>query len=289
MAYYNWEKIVAGYSESELQRIYREKDKEPTDKVDATIGEMIKRGLLSADFKFIPKPSIEEFIINISEVSGTKSNIKKARYTIAIIAVFILIDIAVIVISAMQYQLLDSVEKGLPVTNEMIFNNNIRELVVIIVYLLVYVFSTIIFLKWFKSAYDNLHKRFSKCEYASGWAIGWWFIPVVSLYKPYYIMKEMITNNSILILQRGISVRKNYKTYYLGLWWTLWLFTHIISIRPFDIDNLYVQIFYTILTIVVAFLDILLVFFTISMIKRFSYIEELLYKSEIKNNQITMS
>ena len=43
MTYYNWEKIAANNSDSELMRIYREKATEPEDKVKAAIGEMIKR------------------------------------------------------------------------------------------------------------------------------------------------------------------------------------------------------------------------------------------------------
>jgi hypothetical protein len=53
-----------------------------------------------------------------------------------------------------------------------------------------------------------------------GWAVGWFFVPVASWWKPYYAVKEIWQGSdpdpAVHSLQSGVSVL-------LPLWWWLWL------------------------------------------------------------------
>lgn len=285
MTYYDWDKIVANNSDTELMRIYREKATEPEDKVKAAIGELIKRGLLSPELSYIPKPEIEEFIVNVSEISNTKPNKKLAKYTITIIAVIIFIHIARLISLIMQYRLLYSTNEGTKLTMEMVYNNNIREVSIVIGYLFFFLLSAVFFLFWFKRAYDNLHKRILKCDFASGWAIGSWFVPIISLYRPYNIMKELVKKNNLIIQHRDKNLSLNTKTFYIGLWWICWIIANTIRRNSIGIsseaDAFDINIFFTIFDIILEGLGIVLAIFTILMIKRFSENEEILFKNEI--------
>ena len=64
-------------------------------------------------------------------------------------------------------------------------------------------------------------------ENTPGWAVGWYFIPIANLWKPYGAMKEIVLAS---------SVREALSASLLPTWWTLWLTAMIADrvIRAFD-------------------------------------------------------
>ena len=52
-----------------------------------------------------------------------------------------------------------------------------------------------------------------------GWAVGYYFIPIVSLWKPYQAMKEIWM----------ASVDEEKPSSVLGTWWTFWILSGIIG------------------------------------------------------------
>ena len=51
--------------------------------------------------------------------------------------------------------------------------------------------------------------------FTPGWSVGWFFIPVASLWKPYQAIKEIWQLCSKHSASGGSSI--------IGLWWTFWL------------------------------------------------------------------
>lgn len=64
-----------------------------------------------------------------------------------------------------------------------------------------------------------------------GWAVGWYFVPIMNLFKPYVAMREI----------RDASCPPGRLTAALPAWWTLWIITNIaenISMRlALDVGN----------------------------------------------------
>ena len=56
---------------------------------------------------------------------------------------------------------------------------------------LVAIGATVAFLVWFHRAYVNLSIAHGTTMYAPGWAIGVWFIPVLNLWRPYFMTSEL--------------------------------------------------------------------------------------------------
>ncbi len=69
---------------------------------------------------------------------------------------------------------------------------------------------------WFRRAYFNLHQKVSYLSHSEGWAAGSWFVPIVNLYRPYQIMKEIYVETKELFTKRGLSEKVGYSTNYLG-------------------------------------------------------------------------
>jgi hypothetical protein len=281
MSYYNWEKIVESYSDNELKKIYHDKDREPSDKVDAVEKELVKRGILSPDLILTPKPKIEDYIIKVSEILDTKSNEKFAKIASMAVGMVLIMDIVRIISLMMQYNLFNGATGG-SLTNEIVFSNNLRESIVVLLYLLINLLSAIAFIIWFYRAYDNLHKRILNCEFDSGWAIGSWFVPILCFFRPFNIMNELVEKTNIILTFRGIKHRK--KWFNVGLWWTFWIITHIFSLKlSYKLSSVEEVVFFTLFAIIFSCLDIILGIITILMINRFSKNEDLLFNNEENN------
>ena len=59
-----------------------------------------------------------------------------------------------------------------------------------ILWLVIFIIMSILFLMWFRRAYYNLHQLKNNLSYTDGWAVGSWFIPFANWVLPYRIMKE---------------------------------------------------------------------------------------------------
>ncbi len=57
--------------------------------------------------------------------------------------------------------------------------------------LLVFVVAFVLFLMWFRRAYKNIQIIGYEIKHKDGWAVGDFFVPVISLYYPYNIMTEI--------------------------------------------------------------------------------------------------
>lgn len=148
-----------------------------------------------------------------------------------------------------------------------------------ILYTMIYLVSAVIFIMWFRRAYNNLHEMRSGLTYTEGWAAGAWFVPIMNLYVPYRIMKELYTGTNTLLSQNLETCTTRLKTNYLVWWWALWLITGFfgqISFRAYwnghaDI-GLPADIISTLLMIPLAVV-------TVIVIKDYAEIEPLLYET----------
>lgn len=91
--------------------------------------------------------------------------------------------------------------------------------------LAVYIASGIIFIRWFRRAYHNL-TNFSMTSHSNGWAAGGWFVPILSWFRPYQIMKELFENTTEYLKGRGANVEDNTSTA-IGIWWALWIVSNL--------------------------------------------------------------
>jgi len=57
-------------------------------------------------------------------------------------------------------------------------------------------------------------------SFTPGWSVGWYFVPIANLFKPYLAMKE--------IWQRSHK-DQSVSSAILGLWWAAWLISYFLS------------------------------------------------------------
>jgi len=120
-----------------------------------------------------------------------KPNEQRSQNAILLIWIALAMNCISLVSSYFQYDLLQTAANGGEISAEAVTSNDNREQAIGIIQIIVFVVSAITFIQWFRRAYFNLHLRVNRLSQTEGWAAGCWFVPIVNLFRPYQIMKEM--------------------------------------------------------------------------------------------------
>ncbi|MEE2641242.1 MAG: DUF4328 domain-containing protein [Planctomycetota bacterium] len=103
-----------------------------------------------------------------------------------------LVDLLSLGSSAMQWALLNQIKNGGEITEAAAQANDVREMLIGLVTLLVYLVTAIVFLVWFHRAYKNLPALGGRnLATTPGWATGSFFIPILNLFRPYQAVAEI--------------------------------------------------------------------------------------------------
>jgi hypothetical protein len=136
-----------------------------------------------------------------------------------------------------------------------------------LVQLLFYAVSGFLSLKWVYRAQRNAHALARGLSNSPPWAVGWFFIPIANLFKPYQAMKEawQVSLSPLSWRSQGGGP--------IGLWWFLWLTTNIVSNIAFRLDMLRdrdMQQIADLLTLAATALEIPLTFVFAGLVSRLS-------------------
>jgi hypothetical protein len=99
------------------------------------------------------------------------------------------------------------------------------------------------FLVWLFRAYANLPSiRSENSEYTPGWAIGWWFIPLANLIKPFQVVRNVWAESDPDVDVGGgfLSSVQSGAPAFMAIWWLFWILSNIsanISGRLFDAQD----------------------------------------------------
>jgi hypothetical protein len=157
-----------------------------------------------------------------------KSNLLRANITRGLFYSLIAISIIAFYSNYLQYMLLKKAALS-GITPEEASINDLRQQVISVINILLLLVSTIFFLMWVYRAYENLYKiRSGNMHNTPGWAVGFWFVPIVSFYKPYEIMKDIWvkTQEHSLPDEQSGNIKK---PYLVGIWWAMNLLNIIAS------------------------------------------------------------
>jgi ethanolamine transporter EutH len=166
--------------------------------------------------------------------------------------------------------------------------NDIRELIVSILYLAAMVVSCIVFIRWFRRAYYNLHQLMDNLSFSEGMAAGAWFIPFVNLYRPYQIFKEMFVQTKKVLINHDKLGNNKLSLVLLRTWWFLWVITAIIGNIQFrmslDSEGLGDLLSLTKLGMFVNVISIPLGFLAVGVVRSYSKVEPLLNEISQEDN-----
>lgn len=160
-------------------------------------------------------------------------------------------------------------------------SNDTRQQIIGILYLVTFIITGITFLKWIYRANLNCHEFGAQgMKFSPGWSIGYYFIPILTIYKPYQAMKEIwkvSKNPTDWQNQKGSAL--------LGWWWALWLTSNIfswvsfrMSMKAQDPDSLMVS---TLVSIFSNIIDIPSCIVAVSLVSAIYGMQERLVKKDL--------
>ncbi|MBI1404164.1 MAG: DUF4328 domain-containing protein [Porphyrobacter sp.] len=85
--------------------------------------------------------------------------------------------------------------------------------------------SVIAVAMWIHRAHANLHEAgFEPLNFTPGWAVGWYFVPIANLFKPFQAMRELWNTSHGLADSYSAPAPGN-----LPAWWGLWIAGNILG------------------------------------------------------------
>ncbi len=226
----------------------------------------------------------ENVIIGLeNKLDKIRPNEHRARIAQTLIWIVMALNILSVYSSYLQYNLLNAFQNNEEISDLMISTNDYREQGIAILYLIAFIISSITFIQWFRRAYYNLG-TFTSTDNTEGWAAGSWFVPVISIFRPYQMMKEM-NDKTIGFLKTKITDCIEDNSQLIGIWWGIWVISNYIgkyvTKYAFKDDSVETLINATVADMVLSLIGIPLAFVTVKMIK--SYALKEIKISEIAN------
>ncbi len=126
-----------------------------------------------------------------------------------------------------QIMLLQRIDRGDMVSNNEVEFSDYSVSLISVLDFLVYLAGAIVFLFWLYRVSANLPALgVQDMRWSPGWAVGWWFIPVMNIFRPYQVVKEIWLASSA-DAQPG-AWRDGPVSSILGLWWLVFLAGRIV-------------------------------------------------------------
>jgi hypothetical protein len=139
----------------------------------------------------------------------------------------LVIDLVATGSGAMEFALLQSISDGSAEgdVNTLASANDARQQTIGFAQFAIYVITGIVFLVWIYRANRNARALGAEgMQFTPGWSVGWYFVPIMSLWKPFQAMRE---------IWQASAAPGNWRTVQapplLGWWWTLYLGNQILS------------------------------------------------------------
>jgi hypothetical protein len=121
---------------------------------------------------------------------------KRSNWTVRLLYLQIAISVIAIITGTIEYSVLRDIRDGNFATQAEMIRvaeaNDGRQAIVGILQVLIFVGSGIWILRWIYVACANARDLAANpMQFTPGWAVGWYFVPLAFLWKPYQAMKEI--------------------------------------------------------------------------------------------------
>lgn len=146
------------------------------------------------------------------------------------------VNIAMAVIAAvsglLQLKLLSDLNAGLSLAPGEAEANDLREQIIALVHFAQILAMIVLFCIWiYRANYNARQLGAAEMKFTPGWAVGWYFIPILNLWKPYQAMKEIWKASA-----NPAHWQDEPRGSILPLWWTFFLISNWVSNLSFRLS-----------------------------------------------------
>ncbi|TRZ43181.1 DUF4328 domain-containing protein [Robertkochia solimangrovi] len=156
------------------------------------------------------------------------SNHKRSVILIRIFQVLLVLTVIAILSNIMELQLLYKMQVE-EVNLTILENNDLRQSIIGFLQLGLTIASIVVFLNWFRRSYGNLHRLGVHPNQSESATIWTWFVPILNLFRPFQIMKEIWYETQFTIRKSDVTFQIKEGDLLLGTWWILFIATGILG------------------------------------------------------------
>lgn len=223
--------------------------------------------------------------MNQEKQNAFKDSTALTKWTRWFLYAQVVIAVIALLSGALEFQLLTDFQKGVYTTESLAVaaaeESDARQTFVGIIQLVIFVISGILILKWIYRANFNAYQlNASEMKFSPGWSIGWYFIPIANLWKPYQAMKEIwqTSKNPQDWKNQGVSSL-------LPWWWFFWIVSSMLGQASFRMsmraEELNELITANIVTLLSDLIDIPLILIVLVMIGKIYEMQMAQYREGI--------
>lgn len=142
-----------------------------------------------------------------------------------LLVIQILLSITAIWSTYLQIGLISRVMSGLAITEAEATANAARQQTIAGLQVLAWIVTGVLFLMWIHRAHSNLPALGAQnLRFSPGWAVGYWFIPIVNLFRPYQVVQEIWkASDPDVNIADPLSWKSASASSLVDRWWSSWL------------------------------------------------------------------
>jgi len=213
-----------------------------------------------------------------------KSLNTRTQWVCWIFGILMFVDLIAVLSGFAQAELLNRAIAGETITWSEATANDIRYAAIGFAQTVLFIAEAIAFLMWVHRAHKNLSSLgATDLRFTPGWAVGWFFIPIMNLFRPYQAVAEISKASDPKVdTTEGTSWKSVAALPLVGWWWAFFLISNFaanIAMRAALSTSYSTELsdllFATHAYLVSDAIDILYLFIAILMVRRISQFQEM--------------
>ncbi len=159
------------------------------------------------------------------KVVSFESGHSRAKWVSIFLTLIVVLDIVAIVSDYMEIQLINRALIGETVTMVEATANDSRQAAIGGIYTILFVITTILFCMWIHRVHRNLPSLgVSGLKYSPGWAVGYFFVPILSIFRPFQVTTEIWkASDPITEINDSLAWKSTPTSPLIASWWVLFL------------------------------------------------------------------
>jgi len=152
----------------------------------------------------------------------------RARWTTYLLWLCLALDLVAIASGFMQRGLLSRIAGGEQVGPDEADTNDARVHLIGVIQVCAFILTAIVWLVWLYRAYANLKLVGSKkSQFTPGWAVGYWFVPLLNLVRAYQIVVDLWLRSDTQ--NAADTVASLPRPQLVSAWWAVYLIAAAVS------------------------------------------------------------
>jgi hypothetical protein len=156
---------------------------------------------------------------------------KRTQLLLWLLVILVVLDVGAVFSDLAQAELINRAIMGQTVTEAEALANDNRQAAIGAGQTVLYIAYLVVFLMWIYRADKNLRSlRAAGLSFTPGWAVGWFFVPFMNLFRPYQVVSEIWKASDPKVDTTDDTSWKAVATApIVGCWWVLFLISTFVA------------------------------------------------------------